>query len=360
MCIYRIREQRCAPMNSTGWPALVISASLLVAPGSPASSYGDRSSFSADGVRSAWFTPHTLAADHRYRIIGKVRFLLFWIGNDNVGGARVTWRAEEGGRHAIALLIGTEPARAPRGINKWGYVGEELQNEDADVFGIRSITDAKSLDEAEARLAQGSGPALFGAMCSSMTATEALAFTATVRVPAEVTYRQLGRLLDSIGSSTQWLRHHTARPAGADPGFLTALQSLVRTSVETAQHGTGRTEDSPSRVYVYKGALFDLRLTQSRRIDRARVGSEIFRDLIRSEFAIRNRSTGYSTQFDVTYGVNGELAGVPVQASYQPHWWLKLELALDDALDVPLNPIDDNAVAEQLRRICQDAKEQSQ
>ena len=111
-------------MNSTGWPVFVISASLLVAPGSPASSYGDRSSFSAHGVRSALFAPQTLTADHRYRIIGKVRLLLFWIGNDNVGGARVTWRADEGGRHAIALLVGTEPTRAPRGINQWGYVGE--------------------------------------------------------------------------------------------------------------------------------------------------------------------------------------------------------------------------------------------
>ena len=62
----------------------------------------------------------------------------------------------------------------------------------------------------------------------------------------------------------------------------------------------------------------------------------------------------------MTYGVNGELAGVPVQASYQPHWWLKLELALDESLDVPPNPVDDNAVVEQLRRICQSAKGQSQ
>ena len=213
-------------MNSTGWSVLVIAASLLVAPGSRALSYRDRFSFSAHGVRSVLSAPQALTADHRYRIIGKVRLLLFWIGNDNVGGARVTWRADEGGRHAIALLVGTEPTRAPRGINKWGYVSEAVHNENADVFGIRSITDAKSLDEAEVRLAQGSGPALFGAMCSSVTATEALAFTATVRVPADVTYRQLGRVLDSVGSSTQWLRHDTARPAGADPGFLTALQSL--------------------------------------------------------------------------------------------------------------------------------------
>jgi hypothetical protein len=328
-------------------------------PGSRAFSYGDRSSFSAHSVRSALFAPETLVADHRYRIIGKIRLLLFWIGNDNVGGARVTWRADETGRHAIALLIGTEPRRAPRGINQWGYVGEEVQNENTDVFGIRSIADAKSLDEAEARLAEGSGPALFGAMCSTVTATEALALTATVRVPAVVTYRQFDRLLDSVGGSTQWLQHHTARPAGADPGFLTALQSLIRDSVETAQHRTGPTEKTPSRVYIYKGALFDIRLTRSRRIVRVTVGSEIFRDLIRSQFAIRNRTTWYSTPFDVTYGVNGALAGVPVQASYQPHWWLKLELALDEALDVPSNPADSDTVVEQIHQICQTAKARS-
>ena len=128
-----------------------------------------------------------------------MRLLLFWIGNDNVGGARVTWHAERRRASRDCASIGTEPARAPRGINQWGYVGEDVQNENADVFGIRSITDAKSLDEAEARLAQGSGPALFGAMCSIVTATEAFAFTATVHVPADVTYRQLGRLLDSVG-----------------------------------------------------------------------------------------------------------------------------------------------------------------
>jgi hypothetical protein len=196
-------------------------------------------------------------------------------------------------------------------------------------------------------------------MCSTVTATDALAFTATVRVPADITYHQFNRLLDSVGTSTQWLRHHTARPVGADPGFLTALQSLIRASVETAQHGREATETIPSREYVYKGALFDLRLTRSRRILRVKIASEMFHDLIRSEFAIRNRTTGYSTQFEVTYGVNGALAGVPVQASYQPRWWLKLELALDETLDVPANPAENDAVVEQIHRVCQTASARS-
>jgi hypothetical protein len=345
-------------MNSSARWLLVISTSLLVGRGSSASPDADRSSFSFN-VRSAPFAAQTLAADHRYRIIGKVRLLLFWITNEDVGGARVTWRADGSGRRAIALLIGTEPGRAPRGINQWGYLGETVQNDNADVFAVRGIADAKSLDEAEARLAEGTGPALFGAMCSTVTATDALAFTATVRVPADITYHQFNRLLDSVGTSTQWLRHHTTRPAGADPGFLTALQSLIRASVATTQRRTGPTERISSRMYVYKGTVFDFRLTRSRRIAQLKLESEIFHDLIRSEFAIRNRTTGYLTQFEVTYGVNGALAGVPVQASYQPRWWLKLELALDETLDVPADPAETDAAVEQIHEICQTARVRS-
>jgi hypothetical protein len=54
-------------------------------------------------------------AEHVYRIIGKVRFLVFWASADDVGGARITWRG--GHRHqSVSLLIGSEPKRAPRQV----------------------------------------------------------------------------------------------------------------------------------------------------------------------------------------------------------------------------------------------------
>ena len=46
-------------------------------------------------------------AEHRYRIEGKVRLLLFWATGDEIGGARVTWRETGAGAHAFSLLIGT-------------------------------------------------------------------------------------------------------------------------------------------------------------------------------------------------------------------------------------------------------------
>jgi hypothetical protein len=335
--------------------ATLIAATIAIALCSRATRPDERVPTDASLTRVSAVAQKSLIAEHRYRIIGKVRFLLFWIGNDNVGGARVTWRNGENGRRAIALLIGSEPRRAPRRINEWGYIREEVQREDTDVFGIRSIADAKSLDEAEARLAQGTGPSLFGVVCSKVTATDDFASTSSVRVPADVTYHDFDRLLDAVSSSTHWLRHRAARPAGAQAGFLTALENLIDKSVENAQDGAGPNQEAPSAPYMYKGAVFDMRLSHSDRIAQLRIESEVFRDLIRGEFTIHKRTSGYTTRFAITYGRSGALARVPVQATYQPRWWLKLELVLDEHLAVPRDPGDSKATSDRIREICRKA-----
>ena len=112
----------------------------------------------APGVTAFWLTdrPGSDVAerrdgvDHLYRIIGKVRFVVFWASADDVGGARITWRASD--RDSIvSLLIGSEPQRAPRQVNEWGYIREEVTVIVATVFGIRTVTDGDSPEEAEAR-----------------------------------------------------------------------------------------------------------------------------------------------------------------------------------------------------------------
>ena len=90
--------------------------------------------------------------EHRYRIAGKVRMLFFWVGADDVGGARAVWRGGERDR-SIALLIGSDPQRAPRGVNEWGYVLEHAVGDTTTVFGLRTVTDGDSPDEADDRRA---------------------------------------------------------------------------------------------------------------------------------------------------------------------------------------------------------------
>jgi len=340
--------ERCA--------VVAILAIVAVGGGSPSPLARDRlPSDASDVSRASSVGPQSLIGEHHYRIVGKVRLLFFWIGNDNVGGARLTWRTDEEGGRTIAFLIGSEPRRAPRRINEWGYIREQIRGDHADAFGIRSTADADSLDKAEAQLAEGTGPAVFGVMCSTVSETDDSAFTSSVRVPADVTYRDFDRLLDAITVSTRWHRHHAARPSGARVGFLTAVETLITQNVESVQNDARPNGNAMSTPYMYKAGVFDLRLSHTKRIDRLQIGSEVFRDLVQGEFTIYNRASRDTTHFTATYGTAGALANVLVRATYQPHWWLKLELVLDEQLDVPPDPGDNQATGKRIREICQKA-----
>src|SRR5690349_2844719 len=79
--------------------------------------------------------PATLptVAEHTYRMLARVRPMLFWINCDNVGGAKVSLSGDQKDKDnfGIELLIGSDPQRAPRQINKWGYIAEEMRRGEA-------------------------------------------------------------------------------------------------------------------------------------------------------------------------------------------------------------------------------------
>src|SRR5260221_10935290 len=82
---------------------------------------------------------------HHYTLGARVRPLLFWIGQDDVGDAVL---AKKRGPDLVryALLIGSDPARAPRGINRWGYLSEEIHDGEATLVGLMTESDEESVD----------------------------------------------------------------------------------------------------------------------------------------------------------------------------------------------------------------------
>jgi len=66
-----------------------------------------------------------------YRLRGEVRPFLFWIGRGDVGGGHITVRRTDSlpGRWSqeIEVLFGSDPARVPQHIKRWGY-GRESAN----------------------------------------------------------------------------------------------------------------------------------------------------------------------------------------------------------------------------------------
>lgn len=259
--------------------------------------------------------------------------LLFWIGRDNVGGGRVVWRGN-GDTVAYELLIGSDPDRAPRRINRWGYLIEEVRGTHGTVLGVMTESDERSLEEAKARLARegAQGGFFFKAIQATVTAGEARAGVTTVRVPHNFTYRDASPVLDlaakELGSATV---RRVQMPTGARPGFLGALAELIHQSVAAYQRSTGSTAGKRiAAAFVYNAKLYELTLKDAQFVRDAEFGGRRFARVVRGEFESRNRTTGDATRFELVYGTEGPLAEVPLHVVYRPRWWFEVQLTLDE------------------------------
>ena len=271
-------------------------------------------------------------AEHGYRMLAKVRPLLFWISRDDVGGARITWRGDSAETSGYELLIGSDPARAPRRINKWGYIAEELHGGDARVLGVMKQSNEKSIEEAQAQIgAQGDGVYVFKAIRGSASGSEARAGITTVRASRDFTYHDLDSLLELVsGARGDGDPKSMPLPGGTRPGFLVALADLIRGSVD-ANHVKPGAFSARTIAYIYNGTRHELTLRSAEPRRTADIGAQRYTDVVRGEFETRNPKTGEATRFEVTYGTTGAMAGVPVHAVYQPRWWFEVQLFLDDA-----------------------------
>jgi hypothetical protein len=286
-------------------------------------------------------------AEHRYRIVGKVRLLLVWASADDVGGARLTWRGSDSNQ-SVALLIGSDPHRAPRGVNEWGYIREDVSADSTEVFGIRTVTDGDSPEEAEARrLARGNVVEL-GVLCSRVSRVDAASHTTTVHVDGDATYRDVDRVLEVVERHPTWKGRRTARPPNVAPGFLTAMDLMMRISARQS----GEAPVCPRQSFVYKDAVYDLIPRSVERVAALRTQTGVYEHVLRTDIAVKNRATGWTTKFAITYGTEGPLAGVPIAATYQPNWWFKVKLELDDAQDVPPDPAANASIDQRIAQLC--------
>src|SRR3954454_11904557 len=85
----------------------------------------------------------------RYVMSGKVRPLLFWIGKDDIGVARIVWRRGESGNVGYEFLVGTDPAKAPRALNRWGYIAEDVEGAGGSLLALMTGRDENSYSDPE-------------------------------------------------------------------------------------------------------------------------------------------------------------------------------------------------------------------
>jgi hypothetical protein len=280
-------------------------------------------------------TPGTMpvVAEHKYRMLAKVRPLIFWISKDDVGGARISWRGDDEGAFGLDLLIGSDPLRAPRKINRWGYIAEQVRGSEARVIGVMKQSNEQSVKEAESQLDKdGQGGFVYRAIQGTATANQARAGVTTVRVERDLTFRDINPLLALVGAAARnGDERSVALPAGTRPGFLVALHEQIDQAVNGYKRSGDAFKTSRAPVqYVYYGVFYDLTMKSSELLKTVTIDGRTYTNVARGDFEIRNRSNGETTRFQLTYGTSGPLAGIPVHAVYQPRWWFEVQLFLDE------------------------------
>ena len=111
-----------------------------------------------------------------YSMTARVRLLLFWVGKDDVGGGYIRRGTllRDPDSDVIELLIGSDPAKAPRAINRWGAASEIVHRpsgsshgaESSTFFGFMKVSSGASAAEMEKELAREKrrGALLFSAI----------------------------------------------------------------------------------------------------------------------------------------------------------------------------------------------------
>lgn len=323
--------------------AAAVAAGLVLAGGSLAG--GPRGDAATGPAAPAVFS----AAEHRYRVIGKVRLAVFWSRGSTVGSARMTARPGADGSE-LTFLLGSDPALAPRRVNQWSYLREETHRGHASAFELRRLTDD---DLSERGLTAAADAQIFGASCEFVQATGIRSLLTTVD-GAGVTYRMFERLLDHLARAPAWEQRQLPVSSNVTAGLLSAMDLVIRRTA--AQPAALR--QMTAVPYVYDGTLYDLSVRGAQSAGPMQFGDRRFEWLTRVDFAVLNRRTREVTRFAAVFAP-GTTTPLPVQIIFQPTFWLRVELCLDDHADVPVDPAADAAMLARIRAVCSGAAERA-
>jgi hypothetical protein len=268
---------------------------------------------------------------HTYRMAGRARPLLFWIGRDDVGSARIVWRGG-GAELGYELLIGTDPAKAPRSINRWGFIVEHVTQADARVFGVMSTSEEVTLTDVSKKLDQVQTRGRFKALEAVVAPGGNCFAIGTLETDRDLTIHESAALeRHARGRLTSVPQRGAAVPAGARSGFLVAVAELIDAVTKASQEGPAalRRMKGRSIPYVYGRNVLDVAITNTPSpVGDGRAQAAL--TPVHVEFELRSRISAERYHFEIDFATSGPLAGVPVTVRYQPRWWLQAELTLED------------------------------
>jgi hypothetical protein len=267
---------------------------------------------------------------HRYKMAGRVRPLLFWIGRDDVGIAEIVWRGAEGAV-AYELLIGTDAAKAPRGINRWGYLLEDSRPSGTRVLGVMTTSEETTISDVTSRPAGAQPVGRFKGLDARIEGGVSRSASETIETERDFTVRDKTIIVDRIEERLkQASQRELPVPDGVRSGFLLAVAELVNDTIAARRTGESALRGLKGRTiaYVYGRRLYDLTLTGVASV-RAPAGGPPGGVHVHADFGTLNRTAGTRTTFELEYAADGPHAGVPTLIRHRPRWWLEAVLTLE-------------------------------
>lgn len=269
--------------------------------------------------------------EYRYRLSGAVRPLLFWLGDSDVGSARLVRSADESGC-VWEFLVGTDPARAPRKLNRWGWVHEELRSGRGVQMGLMRKVDEKTLEEAEANL-ETESEYVFKAIRTDIVNGRARAVNTVWLLPDNYTYYDLTavqRLVQDTWQPPSTINEGSI-PAETHPGLLFAISHLVDIAVDAATREPRELVRGATTTFNFNSVVCNLKLKKTTWEESKNYGDRRYNDLVRMEFEAYNPSLRQTDRFIMVCGTRVPYRGVPIYVRYQPRWWFKSECVLDES-----------------------------
>jgi hypothetical protein len=347
--------------NPVGLFVLLFSEFLFLAqPANPRQTPREPAAESLDWVRN----PPKNLVEYDYIMTARVRLLFFWVGKDDVGGGYVRRgiSSQEPHEEMFQVLFGSDPAKTPRAINRWGAGTEAVWHQNAaesasradDVvssafLGFMKSSRGKSASEMQEELKKEKeqGTHLFTGIVSRVEAGRATSLIVPLQSQTDYNLHQYDQaqpvMLERIAASDRPVK--TLQPPAACPRaaqFLGTVAALLDAALDGAK-------TPASLCYVYDAQ--ENTLTVERTVLLAKFPVQLrgakgvtlleteYQNLLQVDFVSTHRTTDKKVYFTILAGTQGALRGVPVQIRYQPNWWFQVVLNLGKNPPPPGKPI---------------------
>jgi hypothetical protein len=245
---------------------------------------------------------------------------------DDIGLARIVWREGADSARGYVFLVGTDPTRAPRGINRWGVISEDVQDAGGSLLAIMTGSSDTSYEK-EAAAASTAGTIEYHAIRSRAGDGLTTWDLVNLRAPSELTVHDSSALLEYANRAPRHPRSLRRVPPGSRPGFLVAVDDLLQQALAAARHSASAPAPAPVQ-YVFGSNTYRLSLRRAETVNIAAGDQHI--PALRLAFEAKTLESGDTSRFELTSGTTGALTGVPLTIEWQPRWWLRVRLRLAD------------------------------